>query len=133
MSLSVGYQPDFDIDLRVGQAAERLVLDLITDDTIEVKHDRKALQTGQVYVELWQYRQGAWHPSGLSTTRATVWFFVLCDVRKLMVSIGTDHLRKLVRRFYRTRQLRERDGSHPTRGVGVPLTAITREPLAVPS
>lgn len=121
-------QPDWDLDLRTGEAAEALALDLITDDTVEVKHDRLAKRTGNLYVETHCRTRGGWLPSGINTTKATVWFFVLDEAEKLMLCIGTDVLRAHVRRFA-TRVLEEKDGSHPTKGVGVPLAAVTRHLL----
>ncbi len=122
----MSYQPDWDIDLRAGKNAERLVLDLITDDTLEVKHDRKARYTGKLYVETHCRRRDGWHPSGISTTKATVWFFVLETEDKMMVSLSTDALRREVARFAHSETREETDGSHPTRGVTVPLAAVLR-------
>jgi len=68
----VSYQPDWDIDLRTGENAERLALDLITDDTVEVKYDRKARSTGNLYVETHCRRADGWNESGVNTTKATV-------------------------------------------------------------
>lgn len=122
----MSYAPDWDRDLRVGEAAERLVFDLITGDQIEVKHDRIARRSGRVYVETHCQRSDGWHESGINTTKATVWFFVLDPRQKLSISVSTAALREHVQRFG-ANVLNERDGSHPTRGVGVPLAALTKE------
>ena len=65
-------KPDFDIDLRVGEAAEDLVLAMITDATLQVKHDRLAMKTGRLYVETECYRQGRWMPKRLARVLAAV-------------------------------------------------------------
>lgn len=121
------YQPDWDLDLREGKNAEALVLDLITDDTIEIKYDRLARRTGNLYVETHCRRRDGWQPSGINATKATAWFFVLEFTDKLTVSITTDALRREVRRFA-NRTGEERDGTHPTKGVLIPLAAVLKEP-----
>jgi hypothetical protein len=119
----MSYEPRWDIDLREGELAERLVIDLLTDDTIEVKHDRKALQTGNLYVETDCRRRDGWNPSGISTTKATVWFFVLHELDKVLISVRTSTLQRLVAKNGR-RRAEEKDGSHPTRGVLVPVRDV---------
>ena len=126
------YQPDWDIDLRDGKAGEDLVRDtlLLTDEQIEVKTDRKARSTGNLYIETHCRRRDGWHPSGINTTKATAWFFVLDSDDKLMVSITTEALKRQVARFGR-RVAEERDGTHPTKGVLVPLAGLLREAIRV--
>lgn len=120
-------QPDWDIDLRAGEASERLVVDLLTDDTLEVKHDHRAKATGQLYVETECLTRNGWMPSGICTTKASVWFFVLDEEEKVMVSISTVTLKDHVERFRARNPLCMNVGSHPTKGVGVPLAAVTKD------
>ena len=71
---------DFDIDLSVGHDGENLVKELLTGGkTIEVKTDLKWKDTGNVYIETvcWSRNNENWYLSGLSSTKAAYWAFVL--------------------------------------------------------
>jgi len=72
---------DWDLDFRFGQAGEVLVNSLLTApiETVEVKTDRRWKETGNLYIEVycWSPNTEGWYPSGLSTTKATHWSFVL--------------------------------------------------------
>ncbi len=121
--LAEGYVPQFDIDAEYGRQGELLVLDIIQalkTGSVEVKTDARALDTGNVYVEY----QCKGRPSGISTTQTEVWVFVVGDIA---LAVPTERLRQLARHYYRdeTRRAARRVGSHPTRGVLVPLVAFT--------
>lgn len=71
---------DFDLDLATGQEGEQLVEQLLTGGkTIEVKTDLKWKDTGNLYIETtcWSHNNEEWYASGLSTTKASYWAFVL--------------------------------------------------------
>jgi len=71
---------DFDLDLSVGHEGEALVQELLTGgQTVEVKRDLRWKETGNVYIETvcWSHNKGEWYPSGLSTSKAAYWAFVL--------------------------------------------------------
>lgn len=82
----------FDIDLRNGQAREDALVYVFLRALVEVKSDRKARETGNVFVE---YRQ----PSGLSgiaTTTAQWWAFEIDD--DVWILVPTEKLRALDRK-----------------------------------
>lgn len=71
---------DFDMDLAKGQEGETLVRELLTGGkTVEVKTDLKWKDTGNLYIETicWSHNNEDWYPSGLSSTKADYWAFVL--------------------------------------------------------
>lgn len=71
---------DFDLDLSVGHEGESLVKELLTGgETVEVKRDLRWKETGNVYIETvcWSHNKSEWYPSGLSTSKAAYWAFVL--------------------------------------------------------
>ena len=72
---------NWDLDLRDGLAGESKVADLLSLDTLEVKTDRRWWETGNVYIETecWYQSSQSWEPSGIRTTKATHWAFVLED------------------------------------------------------
>jgi len=88
---------DFRWDLEVGQIAERWLGDILSGNTIEVKRDFVASRTGNVFVEF-SCRD---KPSGLATTLATHWAFVLDD--ETVVLLPTEKLKTIARESYRKR------------------------------
>jgi len=71
---------DFDLDLAVGHEGEQLVNELLTGGkTVEVKTDLKWKDTGNLYIETvcWSHNNENWYLSGLSSTKAAYWAFVL--------------------------------------------------------
>jgi hypothetical protein len=96
-----GNEPRFDIDLAYGSAGEAEVLSVIEAlerGRVEVKRDSVWARTGNIYVE-WICRHGPngnWFASGLQTTEADVWAFVLGDTRAVLC-VRTDTLREFCR------------------------------------
>ncbi len=82
MNDRLGRKADWDINLAEGQQAELWVLDILTSlkqgkDEIEVKRDFRTTDTGRLYIEVAQCTVAkGWVPSGLSITKAKIWFFV---------------------------------------------------------
>jgi hypothetical protein len=116
----VTYNADkrFDITLPYGSKGERLIgslLDLYNrgDKTIEVK--RKSREDGKFYVEL-QNSPGhrGFQPSGLATTEADVWAFVLGGTG-VFLFVTPRQLRTAIERNYGF-PAEERRGSCPTKG-----------------
>lgn len=124
-----GYEPEFDIDLKRGQQGEMFVRDIIDalsegGHRIEVKRDDRSQGTGNIYVEYECKRRGRFVPSGLSSTQAQLWVFVL-EVHHMAVCISVERLKELGRDAYRQGRIaEEKDGSHPTKGVLIPLTTL---------
>lgn len=138
--LDSDYQPDWDIDMRVGRQGElfvKRIRDGLEDGTVEVKTDEKHSLTGNVYIERFCRRQGEWKPSGIQTTKATTWAFVLSD-QQIMIAVPVPVLRALSDRAVELGMEKECPrGSHPTMGVVVPdwkllqwATAISRDVAA---
>jgi hypothetical protein len=70
---------DFDLDLRFGQEGESYIKSLLNIETVEVKRDKRWKNTGNLYIEVWCWSDNnqEWYPSGLQTSKATHWAFVL--------------------------------------------------------
>jgi hypothetical protein len=84
---------EFDLDFSYGVDGEKLVSDLLLGKrTVEVKRDRKWINTGNLYIETSCYfnRSQSWEPSGLSITKAGYWAFVIQDS---IIILPTDVLR----------------------------------------
>ena len=124
--MSVPHNRDyrFDVQLREGLAVEAWFYEMTSGgDRFEVKNDRRALETGRVYVEFEEDRghTGRWTPCGIATSQADCWIFALGDPVSCFVGVSTARLRKLVE----VAEVREQPyGSCPTRARVVPLRAL---------
>lgn len=112
----------FDLDLRTGQAAENRLLDIIQSGNalVEVKSDKQAQHTGNIFVEV-EYRG---QPSGLTSTEAD-WWAVEVDA-DVFVLMRTERLRELIK-YRRTMPGGDYD---LTKGVLLPLGKLVGGPNA---
>lgn len=132
MSISDGYEPRWDIDLDRGEAAQSFafgVLEHIQNGdgrTVEVKRDDRSQETGNVYIEYECERADGWNPSGIAATEAKLWVFVL-EQDQLLVAITVERLKDVCRTALKDGRARKGGcmrGSHPTRGVILPITDL---------
>ena len=89
---------DWDLDLRAGEAGESKLADLLRMDTIEVKTDRRWIETGNLFIEESCFYQGSgqWEPSGIAVSKATHWAFV---IEGNVIIVPRDHLINVVRDY----------------------------------
>jgi hypothetical protein len=66
------YNSDFKFDLCVGQLEEKELGNLLSNKTIEVKTDLRAIKTGNVFIEYYSRNK----PSGISTSHADYYCIV---------------------------------------------------------
>lgn len=114
------YNSDFKHDLEVGQVRERQLGELLESQTIEVKTDFRAYETGNVYVE---YRS-RYKPSGLATTQADWYCFYLSENHLLI--IRTQRLKQLCRPYYGTKRDVFGGDSNTSKGILLPLDELIR-------
>jgi hypothetical protein len=67
-------------------------------ETVEVKRDKRWKNTGNLFIEVWCWsvNKSEWYPSGLQTSKATHWAFVL---EEMTVIVPTDQLKKTVEKY----------------------------------
>ena len=132
--LSEGYVPDFDLDAAVGRQGEMFVKDIasaLAEGTVEVKTDQLAHRTGNVYIEYACMRKGKWQPSGIAATTSEVWAFVL-GAGDVLVAAPTVVFRDMARIARSEGRVKEcKRGSHPTRGVVIPVNELISRLYAV--
>lgn len=128
---SEGYAPDFDIDVKRGEIGEDTTASILAQiDTVEVKTDYRASETGNVYIEVWSYRKpdkSDLKKSGLSTSKANWWSFASPNGNGLVI-IRTEDLRDLVRENYTRFKVLQPIASNKTSasiGVALPMRLIT--------
>lgn len=126
--LAAGYQPDFDIDYALGRQGEDFITDIIDQlrsSSIEVKTDARYGDTGNVYIEYECKRRGQYVPSGIATTKAVLWAFVLPG--DCVYVAPTANISEVALRYWRQNPDSRKEckvGSHPTRGVAIPLRRL---------
>lgn len=87
----------FDIDVKYGEIGENYVLSLLNGaKRVEVKTDRMAHRTGNIAVEY----SSRGLPSGISTTKADCWAFVIGD-NNTVIFITTERLKEVARFWYK--------------------------------
>jgi hypothetical protein len=118
-------QPDFDLDLDFGQLHEEMLWHSLSKKgnvTVEVKTDRIAHRTGNVAVEF-MYKS---KPSGILTTKADEWFFVVTEedgkTVRYRINVPTKRLRKIAKaRFEQGNRHKVGDNAE---AVLVPIVAL---------
>ena len=109
------YNSDFRYDLKVGQVAEQALAKIFEGKKVEVKRDRKAKLTGNVFVEY----ESRGKPSGLATSESDYWCFV---VEETFILLAAERLKEIVEPLKGTDK--ERRGGDNNTSVGV-LIRIT--------
>lgn len=89
------YNNDFRFDLQLGKIHERWLGEVLTGASIEVKRDFVSDRTKRVFVEF----ESRGYPSGLATTEAEYWAFVLQGHR--VVILPTDTLKEICRNKFK--------------------------------
>lgn len=96
VTLTKGFNPNFDICLEFGEKYENEFQKILESKEIEIKTDRICQRTGNVFVEF----ESRGKDSGLNKTTATYWVYCLwSEVRKLQtyILIPTARLKKLIK------------------------------------
>lgn len=127
------YFPDWDLDKARGEEAEQLIRRMRTTlatGEAEIKRDDQAAKTGNVYVEYACKTATGWKASGIATTKAASWWWVLYDMR-VIVAMPVWLLKNIAREHGRKTECTQ--GSHPTKGVLLPVdTLLSAARIAVP-
>ena len=108
---------DFRHDLEIGQLAEKALADIIENKTVEVKNDLKALDTGNLFVEY--FSRGK--PSGICTTQADYWCFVIDDI---YILIATEKLKEMLRPLYKTKSDIKGGDNNTSHGILLPIIKL---------
>jgi len=116
---------NWDLDLRFGQQGEIYVNQLLTSpiETVEVKRDRRWIDTGNIYIEVecWSDELGSWRPAGISKNGPTHWAFVL---ENMVVIVPTDTVRKAITIYGIRREMNRPEFS--TRGFTITIDQLLR-------
>jgi len=116
----VKFNSDFAFDLKMGQDEEIWLADLLRGKTVEVKRDYIASRTGNLFVEF----SSRGKPSGLATTRADFWAFILDGER--VVIVPTQFLQQVARQAYSEGRTVRGGDNNTSEGVLVKLKELVR-------
>jgi len=126
----MGNKSDWDLDLRFGQEGEVAANALLTApiETVEVKRDRRWKETGNLYIETecWSDVLACWYASGISTTKASHWSFILEDS---VLTVPTERVSKAVA-FYGVRREMNRP-EYSTKGFTITVADLLKVPQSV--
>ena len=96
MTLTKGFNPNFDICLVFGEKYENEFQKIIESKQIEVKTDRVCQRTGNVFVEF----ESRGKESGINITTASYWVYCLWTDKfkeQTYIFIPTRRLKKLIK------------------------------------
>jgi hypothetical protein len=114
------HNSDFRYDWEFGKEGEDEIAKLLNDYKVEVKRDRQTKQTGNVYIEY----QSRGKPSGIKTTKADKWAYILQDGCILIVD--TELLKKALRYLIKARLcVKDMPGGDNNTSLGV-LVSVER-------
>ncbi len=92
-------RPNFDLDLKFGQAKENELQEILHCKTIECKTDKLCQKTGNIFIEF----EDAGRPSGINKTKST--YYAICLYKKernkkqIWILIPTEILKKLMLKY----------------------------------
>ena len=110
----------FYFDLDFGERAEDYLNEIFADGKkIEVKYDRMAHRTGNIYVEV--YSRGK--KSGISTTLANYWIFVI-DKKYYAIIINVKKLKELCREVFQENGFTKGGDDNTSEGLLIPIKLI---------
>jgi len=114
------YSSSFHYDLDFGERGEDWLNEIFTDGKkIEVKTDRMAHATGNLYVEI--YSRGK--ASGLSTTKANYWIFII-EEKNYAIIVSTEKLKQIARIVFQTDGLTKGGDNNTSQGILLPIKLL---------
>lgn len=112
----------FYYDLDFGEQTEDWLKELLSDGKkVEVKTDRMAHITNNVYVEV--YSRGK--KSGISTTQANYWIFKI-EKKDYSLIVSVQKLRDICKVMYQINGLTRGGDSDTSQGILIPINLITQ-------
>ena len=112
---------DFRYDLEVGQLAEHALANLLVNKRIEVKSDKRAHRTGQVFVEY----ESRGKPSGIATTQADYYCF---EVQGTFILVSVPRLKIIARNYINTAKDIRGGDNNTSKGILLPIADLLNEP-----
>jgi hypothetical protein len=116
-------EPRFDLDYAYGLDREEYVAGIAADlATARVEVKASPFLHTNLYVEYeCRHADGVWRPSGIAVTEAETTAWCIGD---LMIAAPTEAWKQVCRRAWPQYMTEAPHGSHPTRGLSIPLLGV---------
>jgi hypothetical protein len=118
---------DFSNDLKLGHLGEEYINELFNNPkiTIECKFDRWTIVTNNLCIEI----ESRGKPSGLSTSKADIWFFVIDG--GAIIAIPTELLRNICNKLVNIKKYvkmvgDKKDGKPTSKAILIPLSELNK-------
>jgi hypothetical protein len=112
----------FDIDLAYGLGRENEFARLLGPASIEVKSDRQAHRTGNIYVEF----ESRGKPGGIAVTESEWWVQEIAEWHRFIV-MPTEQMRRFVQRERDAGRVRLGGDVQSSKGVLLKMTDLVKE------
>jgi len=110
----------FYYDLDFGEKAEDWISELFSDGRkIEIKYDRMAHHTGNIFVEY----ESRGKFSGISTTKANYWIFVIYK-KEAAIIVNVKKLKEICRIAYQLGHIVKGGDNDTSKGLLIPMNQI---------
>ena len=117
------YNNDFKYDLKLGQKGENLLAKILKakGDTVEVKTDFRALETGNLFIEY----ESRGKKSGIAISEAVWYSFVLSN--SIIITITTEKLKEICREYHQTKRDIRGGDENTSKGILLPIDRILKD------
>lgn len=110
----MNFNSNFKYDLEVGQSKENELAEILSNSKVEVKYDRKATETGNVFVEY----SSRGKPSGMAVSEADYYVYYFGDI---FVIIKSEDLKKKCRKYVNTNRDVVGGDNNTSKGILLPI------------
>ena len=119
------FNKNYTHDLQFGEMKEKELADILLNQKIEVKTDRKWNETGNIAVEFMSRGK----KSGISITEAKYWAFILDNDNKIegIIILPIDRLKQLSREYYSQGKITKGGDDNTSDMVLIPLKEIWKK------
>jgi len=119
------FNKNYTHDLQFGEMKEKELADILLNQKIEVKTDRKWKETGNIAVEFMSRGK----KSGISITEAKYWAFILDNDNKIegIIILPIDSLKLLSREYYSQGKTTKGGDDNTSDMVLIPLKEIWKK------
>jgi hypothetical protein len=116
------YCNNFRYDLKVGQVGEKLLNDILTLKTIEVKRDSWIYKSGNIAIEF----ESRSKPSGIAKSEAEYWAIIFSGDYKdeIILIIKSNRLKEICRIYYKKGNIKEMGDNNTSKAILIPIKEI---------
>jgi hypothetical protein len=118
------YCNDFKYDLRVGQVGEKLLNEILSLKTIEVKRDSWIYKSGNIAIEYESRNK----PSGIAKSQADYWAIIFSGDYKdeIILIIKANRLKEICREYYKKGNIKTMGDNNTSKAILIPITEILK-------